>query len=122
MQLNEPNSSAARIMFRVDSIGLALTSVETDRPIDTAVNGLYTFHMADEEPHAMDAVRTRFKESGLSLHDLGMKMGFAPETARQAAHQFLKANDPRLSSLRRFARALDIPISELIENKQKRAK
>jgi transcriptional regulator with XRE-family HTH domain len=61
----------------------------------------------------MEVVRARFKESGLSLQDLGEKMGFEPPTARQAAFQFLRVSDPRYSSLKRFARALGIPLRKL---------
>ena len=66
-----------------------------------------------DEP-AMVRVRARFEKSGLSLHDLGLKMGYAPEIARQSAWQFMKTSDPRVSMLRRFARALEIPLHELI--------
>jgi hypothetical protein len=70
--------------------------------------------MADELD-VMKLVRDRFKQSELTLHDLGVKMGFAPEIARQSAFQFMQSRDPRLSSLRRFAKALGIPIRKLIE-------
>lgn len=58
----------------------------------------------------METVRRLFEESGLSLQELGEKMGFEPSTARQAAFQFLRVNDPRLSSLRRFTTAMEIPM------------
>jgi transcriptional regulator with XRE-family HTH domain len=66
-----------------------------------------------EDP-VMGKVRALFKASGLSLHDLGLKMGYAPETARQAVWQFLRTGDPHLSVLRRFALALGVPIEELV--------
>ena len=71
--------------------------------------------MVEKELDTMGLVRDHFKRSELTLHDLGLKMGFAPEIARQSAWQFMKGNDPRLSSLRRFAKALGIPIRKLIE-------
>jgi transcriptional regulator with XRE-family HTH domain len=71
--------------------------------------------MAEKEPDTMELVRDHFKRSELTLHDLGLKMGFAPEIARQSTWQFMKGNDPRLSSLRRFSKALGIPIRKLVE-------
>jgi hypothetical protein len=64
---------------------------------------------------AMKKVRVLFKKSGLSLHDLGLKMGYAPESARQCAFQFMKTNDPRISMLRRVAEALGVGVKELVE-------
>ena len=62
------------------------------------VNAVYTFGMAEKtEDTSMDKVRTRFKESGLSLHALGLAMGYDAETARQSAFQFMKSGDPRIS-------------------------
>jgi hypothetical protein len=62
----------------------------------------------------MRKVRALFEKSGFSLHDLGLKMGYGPELARQSAFQFMKAGDPRISMLRRFAKAMGIPIEELV--------
>jgi hypothetical protein len=41
-------------------------------------------------------------------------MGYAPETARQAAWQFMKSEDPRLSMLERFAKAVGADLKTLI--------
>jgi hypothetical protein len=42
-------------------------------------------------------------------------MGYGPGVARRAAWQFLnKVPDPRLSSLRRFAKAIGVPLKDLI--------
>jgi transcriptional regulator with XRE-family HTH domain len=68
-----------------------------------------------DEDRAMAKVRTRFERSGLSLHDLGLKMGYAQEIARQSAWQFMKTSDPRISMLRRFAKAMDMHIEELVK-------
>jgi transcriptional regulator with XRE-family HTH domain len=69
---------------------------------------------AKDDP-AMKKVRILFKESEMTLHDLGVKMGYAPENARQAAHQFMKSNDPRISMLRRVAGALGMELKELVD-------
>jgi len=64
---------------------------------------------------SMENVRARFKESGLSFHDLGMKMGYQPESARKSAWQFIeKTSDPRVSMLRRFADAMGISVKSLL--------
>jgi transcriptional regulator with XRE-family HTH domain len=61
----------------------------------------------------MERVRAAFKKSGLSLVDLGRRMGYPEETARQSAWQFMRTNDPRLSMVRRFADAIGIPLGDL---------
>jgi hypothetical protein len=65
-----------------------------------------------EDP-SMAKVRSLFDKSGLTLHDLGVKMGAAPEIARQSAFQFLKTKDPHISMLRKFARAMEVELEEL---------
>ncbi len=48
-----------------------------------------------------------FDKSGMTLEELGLKMGFASGTARKAAWGFLKnTSDPRLSTLESLAKAL----------------
>jgi transcriptional regulator with XRE-family HTH domain len=64
---------------------------------------------------AMKKVRTLFKGSGLTLQGLGEKMGYAPELARQAAFQFMKSNDPRISMLRKVAEAFGVELKMLLE-------
>ena len=65
-----------------------------------------------EDP-SMAKVRAMFEKSGLTLHELGVRMGCPPETARQAMHQFLRTGDPHISVLRRFAKAMEIPLGKL---------
>lgn len=67
---------------------------------------------ADDQP-LMERVRALFEDSGLSLVELGRLMGYAEETARQSAWQFMKTSDPRLSMVRKFAAALGIPLGSL---------
>jgi hypothetical protein len=38
---------------------------------------------------SMAKVRDQFKRSGLTLHDLGVKMGYAPDSARKSVWQFI---------------------------------
>jgi hypothetical protein len=63
---------------------------------------------------AMRSVHARFEKSGLSLHDLGVKMGYAPGIARQSAWQFMKTADPRISMLERFAKAMGVNVKDLL--------
>ena len=73
-----------------------------------------------EDDPVMKKVRSHFEKSGLSLHDLGLKMGCSPETARQSVWQFMRTGDPHISVLRRFAKALGIPLAELIDEKRRK--
>ena len=66
----------------------------------------------------MAKVRALFEKSGLSLHALGIQMGYPDDLARQSAFQFLKSGDPRISSLRRFAKAIGIPLEDLTSEKR----
>jgi hypothetical protein len=60
---------------------------------------------------------------GKTLDELGVAMGYKGDVARKAAWQFLnKTADPRLSMPRRFAKAMDIPIADLIDEKKSRSK
>ena len=65
---------------------------------------------------AMERARRLFKTSGLSLDELGQRMGYSGETARKSAWQFLhKTTDPRLSMLVRFAEAMNMSIVHLVK-------
>lgn len=66
---------------------------------------------------AMARVRVLFEESGLTLQDLGVGMGYPEGSARMSAWQFMKTSDPRISMLRKFATALGISIEELVATK-----
>jgi transcriptional regulator with XRE-family HTH domain len=64
---------------------------------------------------AMDRARAAFDKSGLTLEALGEAMGYEKDMARISAWQFLrKTTDPRLSMLRRFAKAVGVDVSELV--------
>lgn len=80
---------------------------------------LYTPGMAAQtQDPAMKRVVKLFERSGKTLEWLGEAMGYDKETARQSAWQFMKTNDPRLSMLRRFAKAVGVPIEELVADKK----
>lgn len=64
----------------------------------------------------MERARLLFKKSGLSLAELGNRMGYSGELARKSAWQFVsKTNDPRLSTLEKFAEALNISLADLVK-------
>jgi transcriptional regulator with XRE-family HTH domain len=74
----------------------------------------------NDEP-AMARARALFEQSGLSLMELGRRMGYSEETARQSAWQFMKSNDPRIGMLRKFAEAMDVSLDDLTpKSKRKR--
>jgi transcriptional regulator with XRE-family HTH domain len=63
----------------------------------------------------MKRILKMFEESGKSLDELGLAMGYTGEAARKSAWQFLrKTTDPRLSMLCRFAKAMGIDVKELL--------
>jgi transcriptional regulator with XRE-family HTH domain len=64
---------------------------------------------------AMDRVREAFDASDLSMQELGEKMGYADTTARQAVSQFLKSDDPRVSMVQKFAKAVGKKASDFID-------
>ena len=71
----------------------------------------------DETPidAAMKKAVKLFEKSGKSLEQLGQEMGYAGDVCRKAAWQFLnKTADPRLSMLRRFAKAMGVNVKELL--------
>jgi transcriptional regulator with XRE-family HTH domain len=69
---------------------------------------------ANDSDISMDKARERFEQSGLSLDDLGLRMGYPKEYARKSAWQFLnKTNDPRVSTLRKFAEAVGCSVKPL---------
>jgi transcriptional regulator with XRE-family HTH domain len=70
---------------------------------------------SEHNDELMARARLRFEKSGLSLDELGLKMGYPKESARKSAWQFLnKTADPRLSMLRKFAEAVGCSVKSLV--------
>ena len=67
-----------------------------------------------EDP-VMESVRKRIADSGLTYQQIGEKMGYGREVARQAVSQFLKSGNPRIDRLRRFADAMGISLTTLLK-------
>ena len=73
----------------------------------------------DAPDAAMARAHELFTASGLTLEELGQKMGSEGALARQSAWQFLnKTKDPRVSSLRKFAAAVGVPVAELFKERK----
>jgi transcriptional regulator with XRE-family HTH domain len=67
----------------------------------------------------MRRANAEFKKSGMTLEELGERMGIESKTARMSAWQFLnKTTDPRLSMLLKFCAAVGKPISKLLAEKK----
>ena len=54
------------------------------------------------------------KASKMTQEELGMLMGYDQRSARKSVSQFLKSRDPRVSMLRRFAKATGVSLSDLL--------
>ena len=66
-----------------------------------------------EDP-SMRKVLKAFEASGMSMQQVGEKMGYSAASARQAVSQFLKSGDPQVSMLRRFAKAVGVKVESLL--------
>jgi transcriptional regulator with XRE-family HTH domain len=69
--------------------------------------------MSIEDP-VMAKIRARFKSSKMTMNDLGILMGYPPDSARKSVSQFLKGGDPRISTIRKFAKATGASLPKLI--------
>jgi len=79
--------------------------------------------MADfREDPSMNRVRQWLEKSGLTMHELGLRMGYDEQTARKAVWQFLRTADPRVGMLRKFAAAAGVPLVELVAEKKQKGK
>jgi transcriptional regulator with XRE-family HTH domain len=76
----------------------------------------------DTEDPTMPRIRDWLEKSGKTLHELGVAMGFPESQARKAVWQFLRSKDPRIGTLRKFAAAVNMPLSELIDEPKGKAK
>lgn len=72
--------------------------------------------MPNKKLNPMERARLLFEKSGLSLDELGQRMGYTSGVARKSAWQFLnKTIDPRLSMVQKFADALSLTVSDIIK-------
>jgi transcriptional regulator with XRE-family HTH domain len=64
-----------------------------------------------------DKMRAAVEASGLTQEEIGVRMGFAKDSARKAVSRLLNPeadHDPRLSTLLSFAKALGKPLQKLL--------
>lgn len=62
-------------------------------------------------------LREAAKDSGMTQVEIGVRMGFSPDSARQAVSRLLNEGieyDPRLSTLLAFAKAIGRPLKDLL--------
>jgi len=76
---------------------------------------------AKTAPDSVTTIRERFrraaKDSGMTQEEIGLRMGFAKDSARKAVSRLLNIEadyDPRLSTLLAFAKAINRPLKDLI--------
>ena len=50
----------------------------------------------------------------MTQHELGILMGYDEKSARKSVSQFLKSHDPRIGMLRKFAKAMGVPLSDIV--------
>lgn len=75
----------------------------------------------DETAEVMKRAKAAFEASGITLDELGRRMGAAEPSARMTAWQFLnKTTDPRLSMVFRFCEAISVPPEKLLAKKKKK--
>lgn len=66
-----------------------------------------------EDP-SMAKVRKAIEASEYSRQEIGERMGYKPESARQAVFQLLQSGDPQVGTLRRLAKALGAKLDTII--------
>jgi len=54
------------------------------------------------------------KKSGLTYKQIGQKMGYPPESARQSVSQFLRGASPSVAMLIKFAKAIGVKPGDLL--------
>jgi len=65
---------------------------------------------------SMARIRDLYMRSSLTLEEIGLRMGYEADTARKAAWRFLsRTEDPRISMLRRFSRAVGVTMEDLLK-------
>lgn len=72
-------------------------------------------------PVSVTSIRAKLRhaaeESGMTQEEIGLRMGFAKDSARKAISRLLNLEadyDPRLSTLLAFAKAIGRPLKELL--------
>ena len=84
---------------------------------------VYTFDMDEQWRPALEKIRTKLrqaaKDSGMTMEEIGVAMGFERTGARSAASRLLNVNqgvnrDFRMSTLLAFAHAINRPLKDIL--------
>jgi len=71
-----------------------------------------------EQPRNAQTVLSKAKrlatKSGLTYQQMGVRMGYPKESARQSVGQFLNSTNPSVAMLVKFAKALGVDAKELL--------
>lgn len=71
----------------------------------------------DSVASVREKLRLAAKDSGMTQEEIGLRMGFAKDSARKAVSRLLNPEveyDPRLSTLLTFANAIGCELKELL--------
>ena len=71
----------------------------------------------DSLPSVREKMRRAAEQSGMTQEEIGIRMGYAKDSARKAVSPLLNAEteyDPRLSTLLSFAQALGISLKDIL--------
>jgi transcriptional regulator with XRE-family HTH domain len=71
--------------------------------------------MTNIDDPVMVKIRLKVKSSGMTMQELGERMGYPVDTARKSVSQFLKGSDPRVGTVRKLAKALKIKLPDLLK-------
>jgi transcriptional regulator with XRE-family HTH domain len=74
-------------------------------------------HTPETVASVREKMRRAAKDSGMTQEEIGLRMGFAKDSARKAVSRLLNAEvdyDPRLSTLLEFAKAVNRPLKDLL--------
>lgn len=65
-------------------------------------------------PDILEKAKQLVRESGLTYKQIGLRMSYPEESARQSVSQFLNSTNPSIEMLKRFAEAMEIEPKELL--------
>jgi transcriptional regulator with XRE-family HTH domain len=71
----------------------------------------------DSVASVREKMRRAAERSGLTQEEIGIRMGYAKDSARKAVSRLLNPTaeyDPRLSTLLAFAHAIQIPLKDIV--------
>jgi transcriptional regulator with XRE-family HTH domain len=71
----------------------------------------------DSVASVREKMRRAAEQSGMTQEEIGIRMGYAKDSARKAVSRLLNADvdyDPRLSTLLSFAQALGISLKDIL--------